>query len=662
MATQMDVSPVTRGVEPKARRSVKTSRVSNVKVIDVWRNDEGTIMEENFKRCQFSGRRVEEKLRARFGTITVDQARPNIQDSSPDRLMTSTRDRDVDSEKSTVLPVCVMTKVSVRDADGLTFTGMSPACRHTILRAAIKVPAPDRMIGNDSVSRVTVRFKRFMSQCLTVLRLSFGTGSPSRLAQQQPIKRIDLPTELWLAIFDLLDASTFVSLSRVNRHFNALAVPLYLAQHGTSAADLAAGRLRISSSIIPVLHTAFFLPHIKDITGTVYGLDRVHVLRYLRLLLTRQTFIDQIQLKFNYIPDDYSLQWKFMQGKICDLLNGILSARKALVAVGGRMLFVSGPQNDTPWSVVPQAVAPPPGIRGIIARLFKERQPANLDVIFVGRGDINGTTIRDNYKLPYLDTLDVVYPPSRAWTVVVLNKFQFSRLSLHPALTAADWACVLPLLDLPSLRELSMGSQTYTTSCIELLDVAMADLHAFLTRHASINYLQYTPQLPSAPLTPPGFSLTSFRRLTHLTTTPAHLLILRHVPDIILMSLFVLRLLPPASIPADTVKRDFMAVLRLLATPAESSDVRSSTLCLHFPAAWITPPPAGLAIECVKRLLIWGCEGALDVRALAAFVVPFAAGSMRVDLYDVQGQALREALREAVPWLESARCHSYYSN
>ncbi|KAJ7199786.1 hypothetical protein GGX14DRAFT_699745, partial [Mycena pura] len=511
-------------------------------------------------------------------------------------------------------------------------------------------------------------------QRLTALCLlgSLSLRLPSRW--QKPIRRVDLPVEIWLIIFYLLDARTLAILSHVNRHFNALAVPIYLAQKGASAADLATGILCITPpDVLPVLHTAFFLPPVKRIEGMVFehvsasGHRRRHTVSYLRPLLNRQKLLEEIHLWFR--PGFYDFchyqygtgsPWigqevsrAITQENICGLLNGIVSVRPALVIVGGRMLLVSGSGNTTPWSLVPglETVVRGAGVRGNIwsaIALLKKPKPTNFDVVLDSTFKMNGTLFRDSFILKSLEKLDVVYASSPgAWTVTILNQFQFDRLVLHSALTAADWAYVLPLLYLPHLRELNMGvapaHTTPTTPPSELLDVAIADLHDFIARHTSINRLHYAPRLPSAPLGVPSFSLTALRNLTHLVTTPAHLIILCHEPGIF-RTLRMLSLFSPTSMLVDRVKQDFMTVLGLLTVEANVPG-----LSLQFPAAWLAPPPHDLAIHCIDRLIILGCDHELDVRTLVEFTELFADGFVRVELYDTQGQRFENSLRGVLP-------------
>ncbi|KAJ7052817.1 hypothetical protein C8F01DRAFT_1090174 [Mycena amicta] len=65
--------------------------------------------------------------------------------------------------------------------------------------------------------------------CFPALRLS-STPIPNPLA---------LPNELWTEILIMLDTDDILRASRVNRTFNALAMPLYLARFGIKQAAVA---------------------------------------------------------------------------------------------------------------------------------------------------------------------------------------------------------------------------------------------------------------------------------------------------------------------------------------------------------------------------------------------------------------------------------------
>ncbi|KAJ7115458.1 hypothetical protein C8R44DRAFT_224020 [Mycena epipterygia] len=329
---------------------------------------------------------------------------------------------------------------------------------------------------------------------------------------------------------------------------------------------------------------------------------------------------------------------------------------KALIIAGDRAL-ISGSERGDLWRMVRRQVAPARGIRAKVRKAalgWKDRTPATRDVILNTASTMDGIMQRDSHSLHLLRDVDVKY--SAEWTVVVLNSFLVDRLSLSPALSASDWAHVLPRLTLPSLEEFAMG-RTMVYGNPELRDISTVDLDAFLARHGKIARLEYVPQLPSESS---EFSLASLPDLTHLTTTPAHFIHLHHAPNTFL-ELTDLILFSPALTPLSSAREDFAEVLNLL---AGSSPGDAQTLHLRFPGAWITSPPAGLAISCVESMLLYG-DFALDGPVMAEFVAPFASGLKRIELHPTEGSAferlrLVDKLRHTVAGVDVSCCRTDY--
>jgi hypothetical protein len=440
----------------------------------------------------------------------------------------------------------------------------------------------------------------------------------------------------------LSDDAALVAVSRVSRAFNAHAIPIYLARHGMSSADLYSGTFIIPGreDVFPVLQTAFFLPPVRKFSCAVFERNAFRIIRYLGLFLSQQTTLEDVHLTF--YPRDLFLGCKslygpatkkeitrrMMQREVCRLLNCVTPAGKTLVITPDRLLC-SGAAHGGPWHIVQPIVAPPRGIHAKVRKVagaVMERKSARTDVVLNTIGEIHGTICRDSLVLDMLHSFHAKYVLSpEDWAVVVLNAYSVGCLNLTPALAATDWSLILPLLNLPSLRELTMGRKRVYVTQPELHDIGTAELDAFLTRHKNVERLEYLPRLsPHNNSESLGFSLASLRHITRLTTTPAHFLRLQQAqgPNSFPMRLVDLILFAPASTTVARATAEFMALLSLL---GDTTQVEAPGVRLHFPGAWIAldpPPPVGLEIQCVTSLVVFG-DFARDVDALAEFLSPF---------------------------------------
>jgi hypothetical protein len=221
-----------------------------------------------------------------------------------------------------------------------------------------------------------------------------------------------------------------------------------------------------------------------------------------------------------------------------------------------------------------------------------------------------------------------------------------------------EWARVLPLLDLPCLKELRMGRET-EYSAPEVHEIYMSDFDAFLIRHTTIERLEYLPQ-PS-PESVPILELFfgSFSYLTHLTTTPSHFIHLHHAADS-LPALCDLILFAPASTPVARAATAFMEVLALLAGRAQAE---APYMRLRFSGAWIATTPQRLvpAIQCVTSMLILD-NFTRNVDALAKFLSMFEPGLKSVEFKPASSRGFKhlrlvDELRRKVVWLDDVSCH-----
>ncbi|KAJ7364693.1 hypothetical protein DFH08DRAFT_950257 [Mycena albidolilacea] len=490
-----------------------------------------------------------------------------------------------------------------------------------------------------------------------------------RKSQPEPLA---LPYELWSEIFKMLDNAMLVAVSRVSRAFNGHAIPIYLARHGMLPTDLRSGTFTVPGrkDIFPVLQTAFFLPPVRKFSCVVLGpgARAMQIMLYLRRFLSQQTALEEVQLMWNL--STRSDDWKYkkitrstMQREICRLLNCVTPTGKTLVITADRLLF-SGSARDDLWRIVQPILAPPPGIRAKIRNTVIERRPwkeVKMDLVLNTVGEIYGTTYCNSLVLEH-DTLRSLHVkhallPSD-WTLMVLNAHSVRCFNLTPALSAMEWARVLPLLDLPCLKELRMGRET-EYSAPEVHDIYMSDFDVFLIRHTTIERLEYLPQ-PS-PESVPILELFfgSFSSLTHLTTTPSHFIHLHHAADS-LPALCDLILFAPASTPVAHAATEFMEVLTLLAGRAQAE---APCMRLRFSGAWIATPPQRLvpAIQCVASMLIFE-NFTRNVDALAKFLSMFEPGLKSVEFKPASVRGFKhlrlvDELRRKVVWLDDVSCH-----
>ncbi|KAJ7659152.1 hypothetical protein DFH06DRAFT_1297311 [Mycena polygramma] len=528
-------------------------------------------------------------------------------------------------------------------------SGASAADR-SVARGAVPIKVGESPQGSACIQAVSLSLSSTMATgCLAVLRPSLR---PFRRRKSAPPS---LPAELWSEIFLMLDTAELIAVSRVSRAFNADAIQIYLARQGIPPAVLNSGTLALSGfnsgsreDIFPVLRTAFFLPPIRKFSCNVYGQRRFQTIRYLASFIGRQPALEDVKLTF-FAPDPFTgfgakqkaIPRRTVQREICRLLNCVFPTGRALIITPDR-LIISG---SAKWRMVRPLVAPPRGIRAkvrktALAANLKRRKPTPLDVVLTTVGEIRGTTTRDELVLDALRSVSVKYATSPdGWAVVILNSSSINRLNLNSMLGASAWSRILPLLELSMLVELGMCSTALYTGDPELHDIDMAELDAFLIRHAFIERLEYIPQLPPSPspLTSGSeFSLASLPHLKYLTTTPAHFLHLHRAPNTF-PTLVELVLFSPAS-PAPLgdysyTAKEFAAVLNVLAETTHDSG-----FCLRFPGAWISSLPSlpsDLSIQCIHTLVLVGFPPfplSLSVASLATFAGHFAPGLKRVEL------------------------------
>ncbi|KAJ7049336.1 hypothetical protein C8F01DRAFT_1093517 [Mycena amicta] len=376
---------------------------------------------------------------------------------------------------------------------------------------------------------------RALFACFPALRLS-STPIPNPLA---------LPNELWTEIFIMLDTDDILRASRVNRTFNALAMPLYLARFGIKQAAVRAGELEILyARLLPLLRTAFFLPPIRRLSCVVAMGGRYEIIRYLScFLLGSPSSRDRLNIDF-------------------DGLN----------AFSG---FDRGSQRLTPQRKMQRALS--------VVR----------DLTLLASFNCEGMVTRTSETVDDLRSIDVHYSVGLGgapWSVVILNagltkiyKLPASIEDLVPDKNLT-WDDVLPLLAFPNLFELQMTSGTPFGSAMDqdtpLHEISVALMDDFLARHPTIEQLEYLPQLPPLDDSLPSTTL-GFTALTHLTTTAFHFVRAFQDPECA-PSLVQLRLLDVASRPmTNDVLVELLHILSL-----RKLETGCETMRLSMPAAW----------------------------------------------------------------------------
>ncbi|KAJ7049311.1 hypothetical protein C8F01DRAFT_1183888 [Mycena amicta] len=403
---------------------------------------------------------------------------------------------------------------------------------------------------------------------------SFGYNHMLILSSTPIPNPLALSNELWTEIFIMLDTDDILRASRVNRTFNALAMPLYLARFGIKQAAVRAGELEIlHARLLPLLRTA-------RLSCVVAMGGRYEIIRYLsHFLLGSPSSRDRLHIDFDglnaFSGFDRGSQrltpQRKMQRALCVLLNAVRPRSRSLVVFGhtGRTILLdpTPPRHrHGPWRVITQPMPPPhSGFRPRLRHAMHIGRPAvgmvtrtseTVDDLRVGLGGAPWSVI---YKLP-ASIEDFV--PDKNLT----------------------WDDVLPLLAFPNLLELQMTSGTPFSSAMDqdtpLHEISVALMDDFLARHPTIEQLEYLPQLPPLDDSLPPTTL-GFTALTHLTTTAFHFV--RAFQDAeCAPSLVQLRLLDVASRPmTDDV---FAGLLRILSL--RKLETGCETIRLSMPAAW----------------------------------------------------------------------------
>ncbi|KAJ7689341.1 hypothetical protein B0H17DRAFT_1135147 [Mycena rosella] len=510
---------------------------------------------------------------------------------------------------------------------------------------------------------------------LTRTRLS-SLRARARMRWRKSHTHPELPNELWFEIFQMLDTTHLVDVSRVDRTFNAIALPIYLARVSISSAALNSGTLVVPEyrhDIFRVLQTAFCLPPIRKLVCSVAGDRRFQIISCLQRLIWQERALEEVHLTFyddpfaGYgPPHERKIPRRKAQRQVARLLNGTTRPGRTLIVADDRML-VSGSEVGKLWRAVPEYVGPVRGIRSRArkaAAAMKKRTPVATDLVLSTACEVDGILCRDAHILERLHSLDIVYAAAPTdWTLVVLNAGFINRFSLPAALGAKDWASVLPRLSLPALDEFNMGRRTGYGDC-ELRDVACADLDAFLGRHPKVTALEYIPRAASGARS--TFSLAVLPHLCKLTTTPAHFIHLHHVPNTF-SHLMDLVLFAPQSTPAGEAQQEFLEVLGLLARTT-GGDEQNMSICLRFPGTWLAGdarPPR--PIHCVTSMVVFGAFP-LNAPAFAEFLAPFAPALRCVTVHPGSGPGsfarwvFVDEVRKRCGWLEDVGCARWDSN
>ncbi|KAJ7049193.1 hypothetical protein C8F01DRAFT_1184931 [Mycena amicta] len=436
--------------------------------------------------------------------------------------------------------------------------------------------------------------------CFPALRLS-STPIPNPLA---------LPNELWTEILIMLDTDDILRASRVNRTFNALAMPLYLARFGIKQAAVRAGELEIiHARLLPLLRTAFFLPPITRLSCVVAMGGRHEIIRYLsHFLLGSPSSRDRLHIDFDglnaFSGFDRGSQrltpQRKMQRALCVLLNAVRPRSRSLVVFGhtGRTILLdpTPPRHrHGPWRVITQPMPPPhSGFRPRLRHALHIGRPAVVrDLTLLASFGCEGIVTQTSETVDDLRSIDVHYSVGRGgspWSVVILNAGLTKIYKLPASIEDfvpdknLTWDDVLPLLAFPNLLELQMTSGTPFGSATDqdtpLHEISVALMDDFLVRHPTIEQLEYLPQLPPLDNSLPSTTL-GFTALTHLTTTAFHFVRAFQDPECA-PSLVQLRLLDIASRPiADDV---FFGLLHILSL--RKLEAGCETMRLSMPAGW----------------------------------------------------------------------------
>ncbi|KAJ7120595.1 hypothetical protein C8R43DRAFT_1151491 [Mycena crocata] len=487
--------------------------------------------------------------------------------------------------------------------------------------------------------------------------LCLGALHPPRLLRTRQRRQTtpELPNELWSEIFSMLDRPDLPAISRVNRVFNALAVPMYLATFGVSPAELADGALRIPGyrpDVLAVVQTAFFLPPIRKLDCGISGDNKSSRIRFLKKVEAQKSLQ---HLRLHCASDLLSPLEDSPEDPNQKPASRITLQKDTLIVTADGS-FISGFEDGNLWQLVHQRSS----TRGIRAKLRKAatsiksrtRSPAWTNLVLRASGEVKGTFQRKWCCLEHLYSLDVTYAsPRDDWALLVLNARHIRRLNLTSPLTTSQWVHCLPLLELELLFEVEMGSTT-TRESHELRDMPMADLDAFLTRHMHITRLQYIPELPL--ILPDVSPFTQAVSLTHLTTTPAHFIHLHRAPNTF-PQLEVLNLFGTPSTPLSQSKQQMMTVMGFLEQSAAQG------VCTRFPGAWISTPSPDLRISTIESMLLFG-DFELDLAAMSEYLAPFEPGLKRVEFHPkhapiYERKQFVDALRSTLPaWLENIYC------
>lgn len=359
----------------------------------------------------------------------------------------------------------------------------------------------------------------------------------------EPVGLLNLPDELLHQIVNLSHGRELYSLSLLCRRLHNLALPTFLARRGISIHDVSSsGKLVLFGErleLLPFLQMALFITSLGHLHYTFRSLELafdIVILRDIRRLddfLSNLRSLEAVTLDFTNV--NWYL-WSSNQGHIgwsshLGFLLNTLMAKSCKTLTLLRGTPVDHAQRRTSYGSVGQLVTeheaqPCSSVVRPLAVLkkaagavgwgkherFSSDQPIGQSVLDDQRTIrlSQGARLKSELTTFILHSpLFLVYP-CYSWTIEVLTYSPITCLSIGcMGLTSDIWSSILPLIDVPSLSDLSIESCT----------IATPDLLLFLTRHPQITRLLLDRSLrgmPSRMVPVEGF----LPRLTTLAADP----------------------------------------------------------------------------------------------------------------------------------------------
>ncbi|KAJ7434544.1 hypothetical protein B0H11DRAFT_2258403 [Mycena galericulata] len=336
-----------------------------------------------------------------------------------------------------------------------------------------------------------------------------------------------LPTELLLAVLEVMDDSSLHIMVAVSKRFYYLATQSLLSRYDIS---LASGNVTTTSSAalralriaMTLCETTFKGLNVTFPDGAPVTKDIRRIEALLRRCWARPARIRKVSLNFGRNLIERPVGWT-IGGVTPKLMSTICGGSPVALFVAVNGIFTCKPRSMLLWS---------PYTRDPYCKMqmhddSRQWVPSIRSI----------RTLDVEYPICYPVNTTLLPPPSWSWTMVVVNAKDIGELFLSIQLSTAEWSVILSSITLPNLREVGIWAETITS----------ADSTSFLNRHPVATLRYMSPAALSSPSEP--LFLPTLHRLIAVSHYIIHIFRRRN-PVLLFPSLIRVELWPDAQFHA----------------------------------------------------------------------------------------------------------------